>query len=419
MIEKEKINKKTYGIDIESIYQAKKNIASDVLHTNLTFADHLSEHAGAKVYIKPENTQRVKSFKIRGALNKIKNLSAEEKAKGVIAPSAGNHAQGVALAATLNGVKAVIVMPKNAPEQKVNATRSFGGQVVLADATSFDGAGEEAKRLQKEHGYTLIHAFDDLDVIAGQGTIGLEIMEDLPDTDVIVCPIGGGGLIAGLAIAVKTINPRVRIIGVEPERFDCMKESVDKNKITTVDKKELTLADGCAVKTPGTHTFKIVNDLVDEIVTVNELEIENAMRHLLERCKLVSEGAGALASAAILSNKVKDIKGKKVVSIITGGNVDIDKLLLAIDYSLVVNEARKVLVRFNPKSNKDCALLKGIIDNLHGKAYDLNSQEFKICDDTCQPLMYLNIFFPKKNDGIKFKELVSNTELKIEVISKF
>lgn len=330
---KSKIENLKLPVELSDIEEASKLISNDIVRTQLLYADALSKLSGGEIWIKPENFQRVKSFKIRGALNKIKHLTSEQKSKGVIAPSAGNHAQGVAYGSTLEGIKSIIVMPSNAPLSKINATKGYGGEVVLADGITFDDACALAKKLENEKGLTFLHAFDDKYVIAGQGTIGLEIMEQMKDVDMVIVPVGGGGIIAGIAVAVKAINPKVEIIGVEPECFNCMQTAILNKGCQTLTNIKKTIADGTAVKTAGNLTYQISNALVDEIVTVTEEEIEDAMVFLLEKNKIVAEGAGALATAAILSKKV-DVKNKKVINIVSGGNVDLDKLLIAINNSL-------------------------------------------------------------------------------------
>ncbi len=337
------MNNKVCGLTItlEDILEAKKKISSDIIVTNLIFADKLSRILGAEIYIKPESMQRVRSFKIRGALNKIYSLSEAERARGVIAPSAGNHAQGVAFAATSLNIKSTIVMPKTAPHSKIASTIFYGGKVVLADGNTFDEAFDLAKKMSVEEGLTLVHAFDDPKVIAGQGTIGVEIIQELPNVDVVFVPIGGGGLISGIAIAIKSINPNVKIIGVEAENCPSMKESLKANKIIKIESKP-TLADGIAVKEPSKLTLSIVKKLVDEIVTVSEREIEAAMAFLIEECKLVSEGAGATATAAIIANKF-DIKNKRVVSLLTGGNIDTNMLIEAVEDALTTTGRRHII----------------------------------------------------------------------------
>ncbi|MGI6142944.1 MAG: threonine ammonia-lyase, partial [bacterium] len=298
-------------VSLASIREAAASIKDDIHYTPLSFSRTFSEISGNMVYLKAENLQKTGSFKIRGALNKIKHLTTSEKRNGVIAISAGNHAQGVALAATTAGISSTIVMPENAPIAKVVATRGYGARVELF-GNCFDDCASKARELQAETGATFIHPFDDPWVIAGQGTIGLEIMADLAEVEVVLVPVGGGGLIAGTAIALKEMNPAIKVIGVEAEEAASMKASLLRGEITTIESVK-TLADGIAVKTPGQLTFEIAKRYIDDIVTVNDEEIANGILMLLERGKLIVEGAGATPIAALLNNKLP-LKGKRVVA---------------------------------------------------------------------------------------------------------
>lgn len=411
-----KINEMKLPVTLKDVEAAVKNIAGDVVRTKLLNADHLSQLTGAEVYIKPENMQRVKSFKIRGALNRIKNLTTEQKAKGVIAPSAGNHAQGVALAGTLAGVKTYIVMPESAPLEKVQATKGYGGEVIFVKG-NFDDARAMAQKLEKEKGYTFVCAFDDKDVIAGQGTIAIEILEDLPSVDVVVCPVGGGGLIAGLAVVLKSINPNIKLIGVEPTGFECMQQSVKTKKICKLNPAFSTIADGTAVRQPGTNTFKICSKLVDQIVTVTEHEIQDAMDHLLEKCKLVVEGAGALASAALIANKIKNIKGKKVVSLITGGNVDIDRLLSAVTASL--SRKGKSIPLSIELNSKNVNKFFEILAKFSGVAYDIYGAKL---DNSYQPnekyqYSVVSTFIARPDEKQKFLTALASANFKYQKVN--
>ncbi|HHY36599.1 MAG TPA: threonine ammonia-lyase [Firmicutes bacterium] len=323
---------RTVQVSLASIREAAACIKDDIHHTPLSYSRTFSELSGNMVYLKAENLQKTGSFKIRGALNKIKNLTEAEKEKGVIAISAGNHAQGVALAATTAGISSTIVMPENAPIAKVVATRGYGARVELF-GNCFDDCASKARELQAETGATFIHPFDDPYVIAGQGTIGLEIMADLAEVEVVLVPVGGGGLIAGTAIALKEMNPAIEVIGVEAEGAASMKASLQQGKITTLASVK-TLADGIAVKTPGRLTFEIAQKYVDAVVTVNEEEIANGILMLLERGKLIVEGAGATPIAALLNNKLP-LKGKRVVALLSGGNIDVNILAQIIERGLV------------------------------------------------------------------------------------
>ncbi|MEG0005246.1 MAG: threonine ammonia-lyase, partial [Clostridium sp.] len=264
------------------------------------------------------NLQVTGSFKIRGAYNKIYNLSNEQKQKGLIASSAGNHAQGVAYAASQLGIKATIVMPKSTPLIKVESTKKFGANVVLY-GDCYDDAFKEAKRLEKEEGLTFIHPFNDKEIMAGQGTVALEILEELPDADILLIPIGGGGLISGAAVAAKGINPNIKVIGVEAIGAMAMKESLDKGRLVTLDAVD-TIADGSAVKCPGDKAYEVIKEYVDGIITVNDFELSEMVYTLMEKHKMVTEATGALSLAAL---KKLGITNKKVVSVISGGNIDV------------------------------------------------------------------------------------------------
>ncbi len=276
-----------------------------------------------ETYLKTENLQLTGSFKLRGAYYKISQLSPEEKKRGVIACSAGNHAQGVALGATHNGIKSLICLPAGAPISKVEATKGYGADVCLVPGV-YDDAYAKAIELQKEHGYTFVHPFDDEKVIAGQGTIGLEILEQMPDVQAVVVPIGGGGLISGVAFAVKTLRPDVKVFGVQASGAPSMATSLKEGKIAHLNDVN-TIADGIAVKEPGINTFDICNKYVDQVVTVSDEEIAAAILLLLEQQKLVSEGAGAVSVAAVMFDKIP-VKGLKTVCLVSGGNIDVTTL---------------------------------------------------------------------------------------------
>ena len=286
-------------VTLQDIKDAKETIKDIVKKTDILESAKLSAMTGANVFYKCENLQKTGSFKVRGACNKIANLTDEEKANGVIASSAGNHAQGVALGAQMTGIKATIVMPATAPLAKVTATKGYGAEVVL-NGLVYDDAYAKAVELQKETGATFLHPFNDKYVISGQGTIGLEILEQLDGkVDTILCPIGGGGIIAGIAVAAKGINPNIKIVGVQTANIPSMHESMKNGEVTTAFK-STTIADGIAVKTPGDVTFEIINELVDEVIVVEEDEIAQGMLFLMENQKVVAEGAGAVSTAAFL-----------------------------------------------------------------------------------------------------------------------
>ena len=318
-------------LTINSVYKAQKVVKDVARKTELIYASKIN--LKSNVYLKTENLQKTGSFKVRGAYYKISKLSAEEKARGVIACSAGNHAQGVALSAKRHNIKSVICIPEGAPLSKIEATRGYGAEVVLVPGV-YDDAYKKALELQKEHGYTFIHPFDDEDVIAGQGTIALEILEQLENIDAVLVPVGGGGLIAGIAFTLKTINPDIKVYGVESAGASSMLESIKDNSIKELNKVN-TIADGIAVKKPGSLTYELCKKYVDDIVTVSDDEISAAILTLIEREKMIAEGAGAVAVAAAMFNKV-DVIGKNVVCLLSGGNIDVNILSRVINRGLLM-----------------------------------------------------------------------------------
>ena len=329
------------SVNLDNIRDAQGILSGISQVTPLLPDAKLSAELGS-VHLKAECLQRSGSFKIRGAYNKIASLTDEERAKGVIAASAGNHAQGVALAATLNGIKSVIVLPEFAPLTKVVATRGFGAEVVLHGAT-FDEAVAHSRALQAEHGYTYVHAFDDEQVIAGQGTIGVEMMDAMPELDVIVVPIGGGGIISGIATAVKAIKPNVRVIGVQAANVSAIKRSLANGSPLTVESQP-TIADGIAVKRPGDLTLEIIRRLVDDVVEVTEEEIAHGIFHCVTNSHLVVEGAGAAGVAALLAGKVSVKPTDKVATVLCGGNID-GNLLARILEQVLVRQGRYVIFK--------------------------------------------------------------------------
>ena len=329
-------------VTLQMIQEAQESLKGIARKTPLENANRLGEN----IYIKSENLQLTGAFKIRGAYNKIRSLTPEEASHGVIACSAGNHAQGIALSATKLGIKSVICMPEGAPISKVEATRNYGAEVVLVPGV-YDDAAREAERLSKEHGYTFAHPFNDPYVIAGQGTIGLEILQQLPDVDMIFVPIGGGGLISGVACAIKSLNPKVKVYGVQAENAPSMKRSLEAGEAITLDSVR-TFADGIAVKHPGDITLDMVRKYVDEVVTVSEDEIAAAILALMEKQKLVAEGAGAVTVAAAMFGKLP-IAGKKVCCLISGGNID-------------VNILSRVITRGLQREGRNCLLTIALDD---------------------------------------------------------
>ena len=356
---------------LKDVQEARETIKDIVKTTDLLESVKLSEKTGANVYYKCENLQKTGSFKVRGACNKIASLTDEEKANGVIASSAGNHAQGVALGAKLSGIKATIVMPATAPLAKVTATKGYGAEVVL-EGLVYDDAYAKAVEIQKETGATFLHPFNDKYVMAGQGTIALEVFEQLDNkVDTIICPIGGGGIIAGIATAAKALNPNVKIIGVQTANIPSMKESIEHGHVTTAFK-ATTIADGIAVKTPGEYTFEIIKDLVDEVIVVEESEIAQAMLYLLENQKLIAEGSGAVSTAALLSGKYKPAKDENVVCIISGGNVDVNTLYRVIGTALTSEGRRYVFKTKIQDKPGGLAELTQIISGLNANILSAN-----------------------------------------------
>jgi threonine dehydratase len=330
----------TATVTLADIEKAREALAGVIHHTTLDKSNTFSTLTGSEIYLKLENLQKTGSFKIRGAYNKINSLTPEEKAHGVIAASAGNHAQGVAYGASQAGIKSTIVMPEIAPLAKITATRGYGAEVVLAGSV-YDEAYNKAVELQAESGQTFIHAFNDKAVIAGQGTIGLEILQDLEDVDAIVVPVGGGGMLAGIAVAVKERAPHVKIYGVQAQGAPAMYMSKKAHTLKTTKDAE-TFADGIAVRAPGDLTFKLIDNYVDDMVVIDDEAIASTILMLLERAKLMVEGAGAISLAAVLNDKIP-VKGK-IVSVISGGNVDVNFISRIIERGLV-KAGRRVRLR--------------------------------------------------------------------------
>ena len=331
-------------LSLDKFYHAAYVLKSVLRRTDLVYAPELNPEAD--IYLKPECLQVTGSFKVRGAYYKIATLSDEEKAKGVIACSAGNHAQGVALAATKSGIKSLICLPDGAPISKVEATRKLGADICLVNGV-YDDAYNRALELRDEKSYTFIHPFDDESVIAGQGTIGLEIADQLPDADAVIVPIGGGGLISGVAFAIKQLNPNIKVYGVQAAGAPSMFNSIHDGKIERLPSVS-TIADGIAVKEPGSITFDTCQKYVDEIVTVTDDEISAAILALIEKQKMIAEGAGAVSVAAAMFNKVP-VKGKKVVCVVSGGNIDVTILSRVIKRGLLM-------------SGRTCSLILELID---------------------------------------------------------
>ena len=319
-------------LTLDKIYKASHVLRSVIRKTDLIHAPLVNPDS--EIYLKTENLQITGSFKVRGAYYMMSQLTEEEKARGVIACSAGNHAQGVALAAAKNHIKSLICLPDGAPISKVEATKSYGAEVCMVNGV-YDDAYKKALELKEEKNYTFVHPFDNEDVIAGQGTIGLEILEQIPDVEAVIVPIGGGGLISGVAFAIKNLNPNIKVYGVQASGAPSMRNSIRDGKIECLDHVS-TIADGIAVKEPGEHTFQYVSRYVDEIVTVTDDEISAAILALIERQKLIAEGAGAASVAAAMFNKVP-IQGKKTVCLVSGGNIDVTILSRVIKRGLLMS----------------------------------------------------------------------------------
>ena len=357
---------------IQDFITAKEKLSKVLLKTSLIQSPIFSKEAGNEVYIKPENLQKTGSFKIRGAYNKITNLSDEEKKKGVIASSAGNHAQGVAYGAKESGIKAVIVMPKSTPLIKVESTKQYGAEVVL-HGDVYDDAYKKAKELEEKEGYVFVHPFNDEDVLDGQGTIALEILEELPETDIILVPIGGGGLISGIACAAKILKPEIKIIGVEPEGAASAYEAIKENKVVEL-KEANTIADGTAVKKIGDLNFEYIKKYVDEIITVSDYELMEAFLLLVEKHKIIAENSGILSVAA--TKKIKE-KNKKVVSVISGGNIDVLMISSMINKGLI---RRDRIFNFSvniPDKPGELAKVVDLIAELGANVVKLEHNQFK------------------------------------------
>ena len=314
---------KPFVLGLDDFREVRARIAPHIKHTPLLTSRQLSERSGHDVRVKAEMFQRVGSYKIRGPLNKLALMPEDQKRRGVVCSSAGNHAQGVALAARVHGIRAVVCMAANATPAKIAATRGYGAEVVL-HGTIWDEANEKAKELVRDQGLTYVHPFDDEQLIAGQGTLGLEIVQDWPEVDAVIVPIGGGGLISGVSMAVKSHNPRAKVIGVESSDGPAMKRSIEAGKLETIDCR--TIIDGLRVRRVGETTFSVVQRFVDDIVALPDRDIFEAMIWIMERCKLVVEGAAAAPVAALLHGLIKLPAGSRVVAVLSGGNVNLDAL---------------------------------------------------------------------------------------------
>jgi hypothetical protein len=357
---------------LQDFTTAREHLQKVLLPTHLIYSPIFSEESGNQIYIKPENLQKTGAFKIRGAYNKINKLTEEEKKRGVIASSAGNHAQGVAYAARELGIKAVIVMPKTTPLIKVQSTKKYGAEVVLYGDV-YDDAYQKAKELEAQEGYVFVHPFDDIDVLEGQGTIALEILEEMPDAEVIVVPIGGGGLISGIAAAAKMIKPNIKIIGVEPSGAASATEALKKNKVVTLPEAN-TIADGTAVKRIGDLTFNCIKQYVDEVVTVDDYELTEAFLLLAEKHKLIAENSGILPLAAL---KKLSERGKKVVPVVSGGNIDVLMISSMIGKGLISRDRIFNFAVSIPDRPGELAKITHIIADVGANIVKLAHNQFK------------------------------------------
>ncbi len=395
------MKKTNYLVSLDEIKTAKKKMSSIIATTPCVYEWYSSNMFGAEIYMKLENMNIVKSFKIRGALNSILNLD-KKKVKGVITASAGNHAQGVAYSATKAGIKSIIVMPDTAPLAKINATKGFGGTVVADKCHTFDECNAYAQEQAKKLNYTFIPPFDSKDVIAGQGTIGLELMDQVKNLDIVIVQIGGGGLIAGVASAVKQINPKIKIVGVQAQNFPAMVNSWKTKKLHAEAVGVPTLADGMAVKQPGKITYAVVKDLVDQMVTLTEEEISNAIEFLQEKGKIVAEGAGACGMAAILAKKV-NVKGKKVAIIISGGNIDPDKFI-SVNETVLNKQGRQATLTIKLANKKAVEKLFNVAAKCEAKLYHASGCAACV---KCVPIktsVTLKVYFPNKEAVTKFSK---------------
>ncbi len=358
-------------LTLEQFEKAYDIVKGVTLDTELVYSDYFSEQTGAKVYLKPENMQRTGAYKVRGAYYKISTLSEEERARGLITASAGNHAQGVAYAARAFGAKAVIVMPKETPLIKINRTKALGAEVILHGSV-YDEACEHALQLAEENGYTFIHPFDDPAVATGQGTIAMEIIMDLPLVDVILVPVGGGGLATGVSTLAKLLKPNIKVIAVEPEGAACLKASLEAGKPVTLDKVS-TIADGTAVKTPGKTIFPYLQKNIDELITVPDEELVTAFLDMVENHKIVCENSGLLTVAALRHG---DFRKKKVVSILSGGNMDVITMSSVVQQGLILRDRIFSVSILLPDKPGELSRVTGVIAKENGNVIRLEHNQF-------------------------------------------
>ena len=358
-------------LTLEKFEEAAEIVKKVTLETKLVYSEYFSNLTGNKVYFKPENLQYTGAYKVRGAYYKISTLSDEERAKGLITASAGNHAQGVAYAAKLYGVRAVVVMPVTTPLMKVNRTKSYGAEVVLY-GNVYDEACDYALKLAKEQGLTFVHPFDDYDVATGQGSIAMEIIKELPTVDYILVPIGGGGLATGVSTLAKLLNPKIKVIGVEPAGANCMQESIKAGKVVTLPSAN-TIADGTAVKTPGSKIFPYVKKNIDDIITIQDEELIVAFLDVVENHKMIVENSGLLTVAAL---KKLNVSGKKVVSIISGGNMDVITMSSVVQHGLIARGRVFTVSVLLPDKPGELARVAGVIAEQKGNVIKLEHNQF-------------------------------------------
>lgn len=358
-------------LTLERFEEASEVVGKVTLETKLVFSDYFSAQTGNKVFLKPENMQFTGAYKVRGAYYKMSTLTQEERDRGLITASAGNHAQGVAYAAKCYGAKATIVMPTTTPLMKVNRTKSYGAEVVLYGDV-YDEACARAYELAEEHGYTFIHPFDDLTVATGQGTIAMEIVKEQPLTDYILVPIGGGGLATGVSTLAKLLNPKIKVIGVEPAGANCMQESIKNGKVTTLPAVN-TIADGTAVKTPGEKLFPYIQQNLDDIITVEDEELVVAFLDMVENHKMVVENSGLLTVAAL---KKLDVKDKKVVAILSGGNMDVITMSSVVQQGLIFRDRIFTVSVLLPDKPGELYRVSGVIAKENGNVIKLEHNQF-------------------------------------------
>jgi threonine dehydratase len=361
----------TTELTLEKFEEASEEVKKVTLETKLVYSEYFSSKTGNKVYFKPENMQYTGAYKVRGAFYKISTLTEEEKSRGLITASAGNHAQGVAYAAKLAGVKAVVVMPTCTPLMKINRTKSYGAEVVLYGDV-FDEACAHAYELADANGYTFVHPFDDLDVATGQGSIAMEIIKELPTVDYILCPIGGGGLCTGVSTLAKLLNPKIKVIGVEPSGANCMQESLRQGHVVGLPTVN-TIADGTAVKKPGEKLFPYIQQNVDEIITVDDSELIVAFLDMVENHKMIVENSGLLTVAAL---KHMDVKNKKIVSILSGGNMDVITMSSVVQHGLIQRDRIFTVSVLLPDKPGELAKVSGLLAEQRGNVIKLEHNQF-------------------------------------------